>query len=264
MRSASATIFFTMMFWGAIGETEEASATPSLEVEARFDGQGEVNEDHPIVLLLFDGPSFQNVVAARTVFHNGAIAKFETLPNDFVYLLAVYDEFGSVTGLTIPTDTPLGIYLDEGTGEPAAIQPNTGTKIEMVFDAQQRYPANPAKPDEPLVALESAANGIVEIRIYTTKPGKREDFIKFFEDRTLVPQSEVGIRIPGQFRSLEDEDKFVWTRSFRSQVERVRQTREFYFGDFWLQELGPQAAELIESTEVILLEPTLRSLLQTE
>ena len=264
MRFIPILMFITTMMCGLVAEARGIDSNWSLAVKARFNGPRRVDADHPIVLLLFDDGSFQNVVASRTLAQNGAKAIFTGLPVAPVYLLALYDEFGSVTGLTIPTNTPIGILVDQDSGQPTAIEPSSDTVIEMTFNSDQRYPGNPDKPEEPLEALETADNGIVEIRTYTTKPGKREEFIRFFEERTLSPQAEVGIRIPGQFRSLDDENKFVWTRSFRNQAERVRQTRDFYLGDIWLQELGPRAAEFIESTEVVILEPTAHSILQVE
>ena len=108
----------------------------------------------------------------------------------------------------------------------------------------------------------ASADGIVEIRMYKIKPGMRDAFVKFFEEKTLVPQGEVGMRVLGQFRSLEDDETFVWVRAFRNQEERNRQILAFYGGELWLKELSAEAMSMIVSTEVLLVEPTAESLLR--
>ena len=117
----------------------------------------------------------------------------------------------------------------------------------------------PPQPPQPVNPRLDAANGIVEIRMYKIKPGMRDAFVKFFEEKTLAPQGDVGMRVLGQFRSLEDDDTFVWVRAFSSQEERNRQTVAFYGGELWLEELSMEAQSMLDSAEVLLVEPTAKS-----
>ena len=87
----------------------------------------------------------------------------------------------------------------------------------------------------------------------------RDRFVHFFEEKTLAPQAAVGMRILGQFRSLMDDDTFVWIRAFASEEERAQHTSAFYGGELWKETLGPEALSMLESSEVVLVEPTQRS-----
>ena len=87
----------------------------------------------------------------------------------------------------------------------------------------------------------------------------RDRFVRFFEEKTLGPQAAVGMRILGQFRSLMDDDTFVWIRAFASEEERAQHTQAFYGGELWSETLGPEAMSMLESTDVVLVEPTQRS-----
>jgi hypothetical protein len=78
---------------------------------------------------------------------------------------------------------------------------------------------------------------ILEVRIYRTQPGKRDEFVNLFETRTKQAQEDVGIKILGQFVSLQDPDTFVWLRAFDDQEKRKAQLQAFYGGSEWVNEL---------------------------
>ena len=124
----------------------------------------------------------------------------------------------------------------------------TGSTVNHLIDL---LPADTNKLD--------AAPGIIEIRMYKIKPRMRDRFVRFFEEKTLEPQAAVGMRILGQFRSLMDDDTFVWIRAFASEEERAQHTAAFYGGELWKETLGPEALSMLASTEVVLVEPTQRS-----
>ena len=83
----------------------------------------------------------------------------------------------------------------------------------------------------------------------------RDKFIDFFVNKTLAGQKKAGLRVVGQFRSLEDKNKFVWIRAYASQEERAEQLREFYLGPDWL-EVQDEGMPLLAGGEVMLVEPT--------
>ncbi|HEX8141347.1 MAG TPA: NIPSNAP family protein [Pyrinomonadaceae bacterium] len=95
---------------------------------------------------------------------------------------------------------------------------------------------------------------IVEVRSYRIKPGRREEFIKFFETRAVPAQRSHGMKIIGPLLDLENPNKFVWLRSFPSLEERDRMKNDFYEGELWKNELESIAMPLLESYDVILCE----------
>ena len=95
---------------------------------------------------------------------------------------------------------------------------------------------------------------IVEVRSYRIKPGRRAEFIEFFETRAIPAQRTHGIQILGPLVDLENPNKFVFLRSFPSLDERDRMKDAFYESDLWKNELEPIAMPLLESYDVILCE----------
>jgi hypothetical protein len=95
---------------------------------------------------------------------------------------------------------------------------------------------------------------IVEVRSYRIKPGRREEFIKFFETRSIPALRSHGMKILGPLLDLENPNKFVWLRSFPSLEERDRMRDAFYEGELWKNELEAIAMPMLESYDVILCE----------
>jgi len=95
---------------------------------------------------------------------------------------------------------------------------------------------------------------IVEVRCYRIKPGRREEFIQFFETRAVPALRSHGMKILGPLLDLENPNKFVWLRSFPSLAERERMKDAFYGGELWKDELESIAMPMLESYDVILCE----------
>jgi NIPSNAP protein len=95
---------------------------------------------------------------------------------------------------------------------------------------------------------------IVEVRSYRIKPGRREEFIKFFETRAVPALRSHGMKVVGPFLDLENPNKFVWLRIFPSLEERERMRTAFYEGELWKNELESIAMPMLESYDVILCE----------
>jgi len=95
---------------------------------------------------------------------------------------------------------------------------------------------------------------IVEVRSYRVKPGRREEFIQFFETRSVPALRSHGMRVVGPLLDLENPNKFVWLRIFPSLHERERMKVAFYEGELWKNELESIAMPMIESYDVILCE----------
>lgn len=95
---------------------------------------------------------------------------------------------------------------------------------------------------------------IVEVRSYRIKPGRRDEFIRFFETRSVPALRSHGMKILGPLLDLENPNKFVFLRGFPSMDERERMKNDFYEGDLWKNELEAIAMPMIDSYDVILCE----------
>lgn len=106
-------------------------------------------------------------------------------------------------------------------------------------------------PPTSLVGLPA----VIELRQYTLRPGRRDELIALFDREFVEPQEDVGMFVLGQFRDLDDPDRFVWLRGFRDMTARHRGLTDFYGGPVWARH-GPQANDtMIDSDNVLLLQP---------
>ncbi|HYJ92767.1 MAG TPA: NIPSNAP family protein [Pyrinomonadaceae bacterium] len=95
---------------------------------------------------------------------------------------------------------------------------------------------------------------IVEVRSYRVTPGKREEFLEFFQNRSIPALREYGMEVVGPFIDLENPNKFIWLRLFPSLEEREEMRSAFYEGDLWKNELEAIAMPMLESYDVTLCE----------
>ncbi len=96
---------------------------------------------------------------------------------------------------------------------------------------------------------------IVELRQYTLVPGKRKVLISLFEEHFIESQEATGMIVIGQFRDLNNFDRFVWLRGFADMASRAQQLEEFYGGPIWKQHRQAANATMIDSDNVLLLRP---------
>jgi hypothetical protein len=97
---------------------------------------------------------------------------------------------------------------------------------------------------------------IVEVRTYKIKPGRRDEFLEFFETRSIPALRSHGMNILGPLVDLESSDKFVFLRAFPSLEARDAMKTAFYEGELWKNELEAIAMPMIDSYEVVLTETT--------
>jgi NIPSNAP len=95
---------------------------------------------------------------------------------------------------------------------------------------------------------------IVEVRSYRIKPGRRAEFIAFFETRSIPALRSHGMKVLGPLLDVENPNKFVWLRTFPSLEKRELMKDAFYEGDLWKNELEAIAMPMLESYDVILCE----------
>lgn len=111
-------------------------------------------------------------------------------------------------------------------------------------------PAAVAQGMEPCCAF-------VELRQYTLRPGQRDVLIELFDREFVETQEATGMTIIGQFRDLDRPDYFVWLRGFPDMPTRATALAAFYGGPAWRAHREKANGTMIDSDNVLLLEPAL-------
>ncbi|SNY73893.1 NIPSNAP family protein [Paractinoplanes atraurantiacus] len=96
---------------------------------------------------------------------------------------------------------------------------------------------------------------IVELRQYSLRPGRRDDLIALFDREFVHTQEAAGMRVIGQFRDLDDPDRFVWLRAFPDMPSRAAALTAFYTGPTWMAHRAEANATMLDSDNVLLLRP---------
>lgn len=100
-----------------------------------------------------------------------------------------------------------------------------------------------------------ACCAVVELRQYTLYPGKRDTLIAMFEDKFIESQQDVGIEVIGQFRDINDPNRFVWLRGFDGMEARRKALTDFYYGPVWQANRNQANPLLYDNDNVLLLHP---------
>lgn len=96
---------------------------------------------------------------------------------------------------------------------------------------------------------------VLELRQYTLHPGRRDELIDLFDREFVETQEAVGAQVLGQFRDLDDADRFVWLRGFADMTTRGAALPAFYGGPVWAAHRDAANATMIDSDDVLLLRP---------
>ena len=96
---------------------------------------------------------------------------------------------------------------------------------------------------------------VVELRQYTLQPGTRERFIALFEREFIESQEELGMTVIGQFRDMDDPNRFVWLRGFADMDARSRALPAFYTAPSpaWKAHREEANSMIVDSDNVLLL-----------
>jgi len=96
------------------------------------------------------------------------------------------------------------------------------------FHAELAKPAEKRAQDETM---------IVEVRSYRITPGKRDEFIEFFETRSIEALRSHGMKVVGPMVDVENPNKFVFLRGFPTMEDLHRMKDEFYGGKLWKKDV---------------------------
>jgi hypothetical protein len=96
---------------------------------------------------------------------------------------------------------------------------------------------------------------IVELRQYTLHSGQRDVLIDLFDRELVETQEDVGMKVIGQFRDLDNPDQFVWLRGFPDMQSRAESLAAFYGGPVWKAHSAAANATMVDADNVLLLRP---------
>ncbi|GHO56934.1 NIPSNAP family protein [Ktedonobacter robiniae] len=125
---------------------------------------------------------------------------------------------------------------------------DTNTQINKEQDVSQ----TPGQAGE-------AYSGIIELRQYTLKPGRRDELIALFEEHFIEGQEQAGAHVLGQFRRRNRPDQFVWLRGFTDMEARRLALQNFYYGPIWREHRDAANDTMIDSDNVLLFKPASRT-----
>ena len=101
-----------------------------------------------------------------------------------------------------------------------------------------------------------APHPVIELRQYKIVHGRRDALIALFERNFVESQEATGARLIGQYRDLDDPDRFTWIRGFESMAVRGTSLHDFYFGPVWRANREAANAMLDDNDNVLLLRPS--------
>jgi hypothetical protein len=122
----------------------------------------------------------------------------------------------------------------------------------MVLTMTLSLSAAAAMADE---ARPGSSHPVIELRQYKIVAGKRDAMIDLFERNFVESQEAAGMQLAGQFRDLDDPNRFTWIRAFPGMAERAPALQAFYFGPVWQAHRGTANPMLDDNDNVLLLRP---------
>jgi len=97
---------------------------------------------------------------------------------------------------------------------------------------------------------------VLELRNYILKPGKRDEFINYFEKHFITSQNLLGGYVLGQFTIKNIDNRFLWFRGFDDMSSRSIYLPEFYRKSLvWQKNKAGANALIDDNDDVHLLRP---------
>jgi hypothetical protein len=97
---------------------------------------------------------------------------------------------------------------------------------------------------------------IIDLRDYTTAPGKRDQLIERCEALLFPEQERLGATFLGAFRDADDPCRFVYVRGMPDLATRLRVLTAFYTdGEMWRRNRDEVNSWLVDSDNVLFVRP---------
>ncbi|MFD5141911.1 NIPSNAP family protein [Streptomyces sp. NPDC058401] len=84
-----------------------------------------------------------------------------------------------------------------------------------------------------------------EVRRYQTRPGRRDDWVRYMETVVLPFQVSKGMQVIASFIDEEDPDGYLWIRRFEDEAHRAQLYEAVYGSTRWRDEIDPAVGELL-------------------
>lgn len=84
-----------------------------------------------------------------------------------------------------------------------------------------------------------------ELRRYRTRPGRREEWVRYMEDVVIPFQSAAGMDVIASFVDEQDEDAYVWIRRFDDEEQRLDRYAAVYGSPRWTDEIAPVVRSML-------------------
>src|SRR5437764_15154285 len=130
----------------------------------------------------------------------------------------------------------------------------SATRPSQPADCSSRRAASVSDGRISRISISGRDRMIIEVRTYRMKPGRRAEFIRLFETRSVPAMRGYGMHVVGPLLDVENPHRFVFLRSFPSLEEREPMKDAFYGSDLWKNELEAIMMPMIDSYDVTLCE----------
>jgi NIPSNAP len=84
-----------------------------------------------------------------------------------------------------------------------------------------------------------------EIRRYQTRPGRREEWVRYMEDVVIPYEQSRGMVVTASFVDDEDPDGYVWIRRFDDETHRAAAYAATHDDAQWTDHIFPAIRELL-------------------
>src|SRR5207248_9087438 len=90
------------------------------------------------------------------------------------------------------------------------------------------------------------------MRQYRTKPGQRENWVRYLHETVAPFQTSKGMKILGTWIGEQEDDLFVWMRQFEDEEERVRLYAAVYDSAEWKERIAPPIGDMLERGKAVI------------
>ncbi|MFF3249270.1 NIPSNAP family protein [Streptomyces sp. NPDC002870] len=103
-----------------------------------------------------------------------------------------------------------------------------------------------------------------ELRRYQTRPGCRDQWVRYMEEVVLPFQASKGMSVTASFIDEEDPDGYIWIRRFQDETQREELYAAVYDSARWRDEISLVVHGLLipENSVITRAVPTARSALR--
>jgi hypothetical protein len=147
---ACAALLLTLSAYAAPQNPPEEKKAPAprvLKVKLAYNGAGTVDDNHKIIVFLFDSPDFAQggvmPIGGQAGAAKNATVTFSDVSASPVYVVTVFDPKGEYDGQSgpPPSGSSLGVYTKTPPKpEPVVIDPGKTVEIELPFDDSFKMP----------------------------------------------------------------------------------------------------------------------------